>query len=841
MAGKSIAAAVTLAAAACLAPAAVVLDAPGHVAVEGTAVTARGGEPGAAWRLLDWRGRDTGVSGAFDEAGTATLPPLPTGYYSLSPLTTLHSSPFTLNSSLAVVADPLAFPPDLASPIGIDACSSWFSDGFLCPWNNGEKARTVADIIRLAGVAHVRERLSWRGVQKKSDAAPAWGHYTNVTARFAMRGIGVSQMFHDAPGWTGGNTPRKLGNGLALPRDLDALWRFCHDAAIAFGDTVEDWEFWNEEDIHFAPEPAWDYAAALKVAYLGFKAALPNKPVALGGLAGIPDSTSYEATILANDAAKFFDVFNWHTYGSHLAYGRHIATIRGSLAKAGVPNRAIWVTEFGTNSEGHSNTEGAIKGKGLMAHSPEQELVHAEFHPKAEIALRAAGVARDYFFVFCPVNERGGHKDWGVMRRDGTVKPVYAAIATLNREVGAARLLGAIDADAGIRAWLFERPDGLQTVAFWSESPLDKGAGGVVKPDPDFAREWVLRPAESSAGQRSYRLSNMCGAISVVAATNGTLALPATRFPSYVSGLRGLRADRAAVPPGRVLPYEPAPDENLSVVIRADLNRDDFEIGDAKTLAILKGATGRMRIQVWNFGDAAATGVVEAAGAHVEGLPAEPFAVGPRGSGPVEFDIAVSGDGAGPDRETLALSGVFDGKRTSRLAIPIFHERRFEAGAVREPLAWNDPALWRRNDSAQTYRISRDEAEGGAIRFDVAWTEDGTDRWFYPVRGLDLPGESLAGAKAIEFEVKTAQDKVENNFGHSLAMLVYRDGRADRNISYLPPTRDWERRRLAIPGNADPAAVTAIRFGGNPAGRSLTFWLRNVSILKSRNDTGNQR
>ena len=64
-----------------MASAAVVLDAPGHAAVEGAAVKARGGDPGAAWTLIDWRGRPTGVVGVFGEDGTAELPPLPAGYY----------------------------------------------------------------------------------------------------------------------------------------------------------------------------------------------------------------------------------------------------------------------------------------------------------------------------------------------------------------------------------------------------------------------------------------------------------------------------------------------------------------------------------------------------------------------------------------------------------------------------------------------------------------------------------------------------------------------------------------------------------------------------------------
>ena len=65
-----------------LCDAAVVLDAPGHATLEGVAVTARGGEPGAQWRLVDWRDREVeNGAGIFDEHGETTLPPLPAGYY----------------------------------------------------------------------------------------------------------------------------------------------------------------------------------------------------------------------------------------------------------------------------------------------------------------------------------------------------------------------------------------------------------------------------------------------------------------------------------------------------------------------------------------------------------------------------------------------------------------------------------------------------------------------------------------------------------------------------------------------------------------------------------------
>lgn len=63
------------------------------------------------------------------------------------------------------------------------------------------------------------------------------------------------------------------------------------------------WEFWNEPDIGFAPEGAWDYAAALKSAYLGFKAGDPELTVAPGGYARTP-LLNYNHVVLLNGAGR---------------------------------------------------------------------------------------------------------------------------------------------------------------------------------------------------------------------------------------------------------------------------------------------------------------------------------------------------------------------------------------------------------------------------------------------------------------------------------------------------------------------------------------------------------
>ena len=812
-----------------MACAAVILDAPGHVAVEGASVSASGGESGAAWTLHDWRGRETGIAGAFDDVGKVTIPPLPTGYYRLVGAANPTNRPVPL-ATLAVVPNPATRPKVAGSFYGADCATSQLANPreLDCPWNGGDRRRTVADLAWLAGLTHVRDRMSWRAVQPSPGAAPRFSYYIDTARLFRERGIGVSGIFHDTPDWAG-----RLKK---LPGDLNALYRFCRAAATAFGDLAEDWEFWNEPDIGFAPEPVWDYAAALKAAYLGAKAARPGAPVLGGALCQMPDSP-YERALFTNGAAHYFDVFNYHTYVAPAQYKAMFSTMRDALRRAGAAGCPVWLTECGTNFEGPAAAESVRKGS--KAHSYEQEIVVAEFSAKAQIALQMEGVARNYFFILAAYNERGGSKDWGILRRDGTVKPVYAALSAMTREVGDARLVGALRVEKGLRAYLFEHPDGSQTIAFWSESPVDTATSGsaVVKAAPDFARTLRLKLPTVGA---PFRLADLCGTVSSVSSdTEGFLTLAALRFPAYVSGLRGLHADEPArsMVDGKTRPE--MPDTDISVVFRVDLTPGDFET--TKTMAVAKTDSPRLRIQVWNFGDAAKTGAVEAVGTRLRGLPARPIILGPCGSEPIEFDCVMEPMDSSSEA-TFVLRGVFGGRRTTHLSMPVLFERRFLASCKSVPLGWKDPAAWKRNDSAAEYSVRWDEKEQ-AVRFDVAWTDPGVGRWFYPVLPLTLPRESMKGVLRVAFEVKTAQDKVENDFGRRYLMLV-RSGKTGSSsdwFSYAAPSGSWERRYVELPPIAagDLSDVSAIRLGGNPNGMRLTFWVRNIEILKARQTSRN--
>ena len=787
------------------APFHVVLDAPGHVCVEGEATVARGGEPGTAWTLLDWRGRETGISGSFDESGVAELPPLRTGYYRLGS-TTLAVVPPRNPASRLLPFDSNEVP-NAAPFYGTDSAMSWCArKQFLdCPWNGGDTFRMVADILWLSGIPHVRERLSWR-TSNPEPGAFDWAQYLPNANLLRERGILVSDVFHDSPEWVDGRKRR-------LPSDLGAIFDFCFRAASDFGGAIGDWEFWNEPDVK-AASPVWDYAAALKAAYFGFKAARPDMPVAPAGMGEGPGGF-FMRTLFANDAAKFADVFNYHVYSPLSHYPELFGGLRSVMEKNGIGERAIWLTEIGGNVEGPA---AGTDSKRKRAHTPEQELIVAEFCAKSLIALQMQGVARAYWFSFCPVFEQDGRKEWGVMRRDGTVKPLYAVLATQSRELGAARLEGELDVGDGAKAFVFGQPDGSQTVAFWSVSPVDH-TSEVRSATPELAREVRLK-----TGGGEFRLADLCGHASAVTSDqDGILVLPATRFPAYVSGLRGLVADTPPHPAGRVLPYEPVADEDLTVVLRAELNEEDFSLTLNKTRAELRADSGRLRLFVWNFGDTAKTGNVQVAGGRLAGLPDEPFVIGPFGSGPVVFDCTYMPDDGSFDQD-LVLSGLFNGKRGSRLTIPMWMEKRFMETCERIPLDWSNLAAWERNDSAQKYRCSWDQAEQ-AVRFDFEWT-DGNNKWLYPYYRLS-PGESLEGGKRLAFEVKSAQDKVENDFSNS---LVYVGG---TTMSYAAPTADWETRQIELPAGCD-AGTRDFRLGANPRGRVVTFWVRNVAVLRGK-------
>ncbi len=798
---------------------AVATPAPGWMFTEDEAPRFAAAAPPAAWCLFDWRGNEV-RHGQWPEDGRLELAPLPPGFYRVetdsSLVTSLVTSAAVPPFDFCVVRRDPCRNPD--SPFAVDSALSHRAETFDCPWYGGNTFRVVCELMRKCGIVQTRERMVWKHMNPEPGVYD-YGRRLDNAAHLRANGLVTTGIFAGTPDHAGGE---EIGRR-HLPTDLMALYTLMTNAVPTFGDAYNAWGFWNEPDLSMVPEPVWEYAAAFKVFALAVRAADPAKPVLPGALADVPDK-DFGDCLAANEFQKYADIFNIHTYLEPARLPDWNRRLRAFLAQCGRPDWAVWLTEFGTNLEGDSTEDGVRPG--LKAHTPEQEMVWAEWCPKGAILQQMGGVDRSWLFLFGCYNERGGRKDWGTMRRDGHVKPICAALSTLTGELGNARLLGEVKVGEGIRAFLYDSPGPSQTLVFWSVSEVDTAMQGPIHPEDTLARPFSLSGGAGGLSPHPLHLTDMMGTPRPAPAiTNNTLALTAERYPQYLTGPLGLAPDIPAPPRGRVIRYEAAKGEDLTVVVRPKLSAD-FEIAGHKSHAELttKGS-GALTVELWNFSGEEKRGRLAASPDGT--LPGAPDEIVLPAWGHVSLPVRYAPPADGPLDTMLEIRFVSNAGLSTAANIPVFDKTRFLAACEVVPLALENPALWIRNDSAQTFSCIYDEGEE-AIRWDVGWSGE-TGPWFMPRHELKLPEESFAGAKMLEFEVKSEQDKVENDYNSAVLMPTWADGHSV-NLHYAPPGFDWEVRRVALP--PDAGGVVSIRLGGAPRGRRLTFWLRNVRLLK---------
>ncbi|MBS1369467.1 MAG: hypothetical protein HPZ91_05860 [Lentisphaeria bacterium] len=789
---------------------AVVAHAPGAAFIQGeplrfTLKPYAAAAPG--WTLRNWKG-ELLRTGTWPQDGTRELrlASLPNGYYTLELASDRQA--FDGFRSFAVVPDPAEKPRNPEMYFAMDSAQSWLARPDRANSRHpGDAYETVSEVARRAGLKMVRERMSWSECEP-SPGKFDWKQYMANAALLAERGVRVSGMYHNAPPWAKTNTTH-------LPGDLVATYNFAKKLAETFRGKMAVWEFWNEQDIGFAPEGAWDYASALKAASLGFKAGDPELPVAIGGYAqtALPP---YADVVMENGAGGYFDIFNIHTYATLKEYPSLLGKIRAHLARHGVSDRPLWFTENGCRMEGSGTKDSHMAG--IRAHSPEQEMVVAEFLPKMMVIMQSLGVDRDFFFVLPPYNEQGGNKDWGLMRRDYTVKPGFAAFATLTDKLGNAVYEGTLELGKGIRGFVYRNPDGGKSLVYWSESELDTDGGipAVNLKDP-LARGFSLKLDGSFSGVDAF------GTPFTAASRNGKLDLTATRMPSILTGIPVLEPTErfAAGKKGRA----DAGRFDRTIVFRTELS-DDFGLLGDKSAVDVKKEDAALKLQVFNLSDTVKTGRVTVSGGSAAGLPEE---VTVPAFGKVELPLTVTPALDETFQGAIRISGMFGGKEATPAVIPCRMLSRMRQQSRKEELpGMMDPVNWRRNSSGKM-TISFDKAEN-ALRFRTEFP-DGVDRWTYPEYVLQLPQESLKGAIGMSFEVKALPAAKVKQMLVMAVMGEQKEGGESVNLAVAAPAEKWEERFVQFSGGLDPDRIRQLRIGLNSNTDDITYLIRNVKIL----------
>lgn len=315
----------------------------------------------------------------------------------------------------------------------------------------------------------IRQQLRWSAYE------PARGQFQNAYVAkvdslvndASSRGVRIMFSVVNSPDWA--------GEGGGLPRDEADFGRLMRFVANRYKGKVQAYELWNEQNYAYETGGLVDvgsYLALLKEGYTAVKAADANAFVIFGGLTptGIrnrPDVALDDVEYLRQiykindgEVKNYYDVLGAHPGSTcnppdtswpdnpatnpcgvdangersfttdNSFYFKRILDIRAVMEKFGEGDKPMWLTEFGWNT-----TPDPTNGNDFARYVTEQQ--------QAEYTMQAFEIGRSYdwmgvMFVWNlnfqvttsgPNDEKWGY---GVLRRDWSPRPAFAALKTLN-------------------------------------------------------------------------------------------------------------------------------------------------------------------------------------------------------------------------------------------------------------------------------------------------------------------------------------------------------------------------------------------------------------------------
>ena len=763
------------------------------------------------WRLTDWLGAECakGICGPADAA--IEIRNLPLGHYRFyireKASHGLWSKPLTFArivdfSSRRLNPDmPYAMGSCQSVLVGLDA-----PQGVRNPLTPENSSEIISELEKLAGLGFVREYMSWGGYNPRPGVFE-WGGRNEQNANLlSQRGIRIVTFLVSCPQWTSGT------HYTGLPQDFMALYRFTREAAGHFKNKIVAWELDNEIDGRPDSAPAWEFAAAQKVAYLGLKAGNPAANflfVSVSATSGPPNL--FTEMVMQNGMSSYFDTYNFHLYRANAYYPDFIKpTVQAQkdfLKKHGMA-KPIWVTEVGVYGEGDGQSQADIPGTTVREHGEEQERMQAESLVKSQITMQSLGIEKTFSFVFPPYNEGG--KVWGLLRYDYTVKPAYVALANLTEQLGQSTFLGTIDLAPQVFGFLFADPDGSRTLVAWTK-------------DSD-------RTVSFKDRARGLRMVDLLGKQMLLVPENGDYTATVGRYPVYLRGLRDLKPTEPSVTHDTAATSAPTEDQDKEVVLRIVFNENQTILG--RTAVLLDYRTdNQVGLDIFNFGKEAKVVALRnlGKGYELQGSPLE-VRVPPMQCRTIPITIKFTS----PEITVLKIGATVGRKHVSSLVVPVSFPLETNPAYRAQKLLTEDASRWHAN-SAGKMQIEFDSQEQ-AIRLQTTFPKEqplDSSAWIYPEYLLKLPEESMAKAVGISFDVKVKEFDTSYVDANLMAVM---ENATDVYYSYKLKIghKGWQTVVITLQGAAPaefgPEAIKILRIGMNPQADDFTYWLKNVKV-----------
>jgi hypothetical protein len=296
----------------------------------------------------------------------------------------------------------------------------------------GPQLNAQLDRVERGGIGWVRIDFIWAAVETRRGVYD-WRLYDALVAAAQQRGLSVLAIVAYTPQWAT-DGPEMSG----VPREANDWRTFCTKAAQRYRGRIAAWEIWNEPNLEkfwAGTRQQW-WETVLIPGADAIHAADSNALVAGPALAHI-GSRDWHHWLLATlqTAGDRIDVVTHHLYdtdgprdvttkldgstqfGSNPGLWNLVApSVREVLKAANARDKPFWLTETGWESDDVGEARQADHYRGFLDDW-------------------LAGGSRDWVKkVFFYELQDGPDFSWGVLRPDGSPKPVYAAFRSFIAE-----------------------------------------------------------------------------------------------------------------------------------------------------------------------------------------------------------------------------------------------------------------------------------------------------------------------------------------------------------------------------------------------------------------------